>query len=123
VTSLHIADFGISRVMLTGEGINVMASTVSGTPSFMAPEILSNQKYDAFKADIWSFGMMMYEMICWKEPPVPGRKPEFPVDVKHFMKQDLQFRAIEEIFDQCTQREPEKRPTASDVLYFCESLM
>ena len=50
MSSLHIADFGISRVMEEG-AMNVLASTMLGTPSFMAPEILHKQKYDAFKAD------------------------------------------------------------------------
>ena len=51
VRTLHIADFGISRIMSTEGGVNVLASTVLGTPSFMAPEVLKNQRYDAFKAD------------------------------------------------------------------------
>ena len=52
VRSLHIADFGISKIVSSEEGgINVLASTVLGTPSFMAPEIFKNQPYDAFKAD------------------------------------------------------------------------
>ena len=37
VKSLHIADFGISRVMNEEGGVPMMASTMLGTPSFMAP--------------------------------------------------------------------------------------
>lgn len=38
-----------------------------GTPLYMAPQILNNLPYTA-KSDIWSIGMMFYEMIFGKTP-------------------------------------------------------
>mmetsp|Transcript_13565 Transcript_13565/g.18765 ORF Transcript_13565/g.18765 Transcript_13565/m.18765 type:complete len:90 (+) Transcript_13565:2-271(+) len=88
----------------------------------MAPEVLKNQPYDAFKADVWSFGMLMFEMITWKEPDTPGQKPVFPQEVTEFMNQDHHFLSVLEIFGRCTQLDPNERPTASELLALCESL-
>uniref|UniRef100_A0A914DKK5 Protein kinase domain-containing protein n=1 Tax=Acrobeloides nanus TaxID=290746 RepID=A0A914DKK5_9BILA len=55
---VKIADFGLSRVL--GEGS--LASNFCGTPYYMAPEVVLNQKYNS-KADIWSLGMIIYECL------------------------------------------------------------
>ncbi|KAG2482829.1 hypothetical protein HYH03_018266 [Edaphochlamys debaryana] len=38
-----------------------------GTPHFMSPELLSNQKY-SYETDIWSLGVVMYELTTLKPP-------------------------------------------------------
>ena len=66
---LKIADFGFARyVHPTG-----MAETLCGSPLYMAPEILSYQKYDA-KADLWSVGTILYELLVGR-PPFTGANP------------------------------------------------
>ncbi len=64
-----VADFGLAR--LTGPNIeqigHTVTGTVMGTPEYMSPE----QKHGAtvdHRADIFSMGVMLYEMLC-KEPP------------------------------------------------------
>ena len=42
-------DFGISRIL---EGSTDIATTFTGTPYFMAPEILKHEGYNS-KSDIW----------------------------------------------------------------------
>ena len=49
-----IDDFGLSKQI--GEGV---ASTFCGTPLYMAPEILLEQKYNN-KSDLWSIGVLIY---------------------------------------------------------------
>ena len=49
--TLKIADFGFARHLAEES----LADTLCGSPLYMAPEILSYQKYDA-KADLWSAG-------------------------------------------------------------------
>jgi serine/threonine protein kinase len=38
-----------------------------GTPAYMAPQILNEEKY-TYKCDIWSLGVMAYEMIVGRLP-------------------------------------------------------
>ena len=40
---------------------------MAGTPYYMAPECINNQPYD-FKADVWSLGCVLYEMMAFKSP-------------------------------------------------------
>lgn len=44
-----------------------MASTLCGSPLYMAPEVLRGDQYDA-KADLWSLGAILYELIFNKPP-------------------------------------------------------
>jgi serine/threonine-protein kinase ULK/ATG1 len=66
---LKIADFGFARVLDSTD----MAATVCGSPLYMAPEILRHEKYDG-RADIWSLGTIVYELICGC-PPYTGSNP------------------------------------------------
>ncbi|KAI0301420.1 other/ULK/ULK protein kinase [Russula brevipes] len=63
VPLLKVADFGFARSLPNA----MMAETLCGSPLYMAPEILSSQKYDA-KADLWSVGAVLYEMSVGKPP-------------------------------------------------------
>ena len=60
---LKIADFGFARSLPSTS----LAETLCGSPLYMAPEILRYEKYDA-KADLWSVGTVLYEMITSKPP-------------------------------------------------------
>jgi len=60
---LKIADFGFARELQ----VSSLAETLCGSPLYMAPEILRYEKYDA-KADLWSLGTVLYEMIAGRPP-------------------------------------------------------
>ncbi len=49
------------------ENRNQMTKTVLGSPIYMAPEILRGEDY-TMKADIWSLGVLYYEMLYGKCP-------------------------------------------------------
>ncbi|CAK8986502.1 unnamed protein product [Durusdinium trenchii] len=59
-----IGDFGISKVI---EGTTAAAGTVVGTPSYFAPEICEDKPYNS-KIDIWSMGVVLYEMLALAQP-------------------------------------------------------
>ena len=44
-----------------------LASTQVGTPYYMPPEICNNSRYNS-KCDIWSLGVMLYELMALKLP-------------------------------------------------------
>lgn len=61
--TLKLADFGFARSLPSTS----LAETLCGSPLYMAPEILRYEKYDA-KADLWSVGTVLYEMMVGKPP-------------------------------------------------------
>ncbi|KAJ1561818.1 Serine/threonine-protein kinase, partial [Nowakowskiella sp. JEL0078] len=60
---LKLADFGFARTLQQSS----MAATLCGSPLYMGPEILRGDRYDG-KADLWSVGAILYEMITGGPP-------------------------------------------------------
>lgn len=61
---IKLGDFGIARVLSETKS---KAKTVVGTPYYLSPEIIQSKPY-SFKSDIWSLGVLLYEM-CALQPP------------------------------------------------------
>lgn len=59
-----ICDFGVSALLVTTSS---KRNTLVGTPHWMAPEVAHASAYDS-KADIWSLGIMIYEMVTGNVP-------------------------------------------------------
>jgi len=62
---IHITDFGIAKIF-SGADITMTGSAV-GTPEYMSPEQAQGKKLDA-QTDIYSLGILMYEMLTRKPP-------------------------------------------------------
>lgn len=60
---VKIADLGVSTVLQTHE----LAKTQIGTPLYIAPEVWKRKPYDT-KCDIWSLGVLLYEMMFFDFP-------------------------------------------------------
>ncbi len=63
-----ITDFGIA--MIPASSIKTMTGMVMGSPQYMSPEQVSGKKLD-HRADIFSLGVVLYEMLTGK-PPFTG---------------------------------------------------
>mmetsp|Transcript_113065 Transcript_113065/g.314687 ORF Transcript_113065/g.314687 Transcript_113065/m.314687 type:complete len:508 (+) Transcript_113065:75-1598(+) len=61
---IKLGDFGIARVLETMQGY---AKTMVGTPYYLSPEIIQERPY-AYKSDVWSCGIVLYEMATLKHP-------------------------------------------------------
>lgn len=63
-----LADFGLARPVQADSAAQITATgAVMGTLAYMAPEQFSGQPTDA-RADIYSFGVMLYEMLTGRLP-------------------------------------------------------
>ncbi len=68
---VKIADFGISRLKDSDERELTKAGMSFGTPSYMSPEQFQDTKTVDHRADIYSMGVLLYEMVTGKRP-FPG---------------------------------------------------
>jgi serine/threonine protein kinase len=68
---IMLTDFGIARLMDSSG--SAQTSTLIGTPTYMSPEAAQGQPLDG-RADLYSLGVMLYEMITGKVPYV-GNTP------------------------------------------------
>jgi serine/threonine-protein kinase len=71
---VKVLDFGISKA-LTGSSVEELSLTKTaaliGSPLYMAPEQMRSAKDVDTRADIWSLGAMLYEMLTG-QPPYTG---------------------------------------------------
>jgi serine/threonine-protein kinase Chk2 len=64
--NVKIADFGLAKII----GEESFTTTLCGTPSYVAPEILeqSNRRRYTRAVDIWSLGVVLYICLCGFPP-------------------------------------------------------
>ena len=62
-----IADFDLSRIKQATLFKNDPSSSLVGTPSWMAPELIQGNKYDE-KVDVYSFAVVLFEILSGEVP-------------------------------------------------------
>jgi len=61
--TIKLTDFGFARYF----DKTTMVETLCGSPLYMSPEIIKYKKY-SHKADLWSIGVIIYEMLTGRPP-------------------------------------------------------
>ncbi|XP_010536931.1 PREDICTED: CBL-interacting serine/threonine-protein kinase 21 isoform X2 [Tarenaya hassleriana] len=62
--NLKVSDFGLSAVPTSGD----MLSTACGSPCYLAPELLLNKSYSGAAVDVWSCGVILFELLAGYPP-------------------------------------------------------
>ena len=62
-----LTDFGISRRAKQSDGYSVNPDAILASPSYASPELVQGNAFD-MRTDIYSLGIMMYEMLVGKKP-------------------------------------------------------
>eukprot|EP00931_Biecheleriopsis_adriatica_P075073 TRINITY_DN49020_c0_g1_i1.p1 TRINITY_DN49020_c0_g1~~TRINITY_DN49020_c0_g1_i1.p1 ORF type:complete len:803 (-),score=183.69 TRINITY_DN49020_c0_g1_i1:106-2514(-) len=62
---LKLGDFGVAKVLAGTTVCDQM--TCVGSPTYMAPEIVSGEAYGA-PCDVWSLGVILYELATFRRP-------------------------------------------------------
>ena len=65
---LKVLDFGISKLENEAEARVTATQAVVGTPLYMSPEQVRSAKHVDSRTDIWSLGIILYELIAGRTP-------------------------------------------------------
>ena len=64
-----LSDLGVAKLLRGGgEGTETMQGVIIGTPAYMAPEQIIDSSHIDARADIYSLGVALYEMLTGKRP-------------------------------------------------------
>jgi len=112
---VKLGDFGIAKCLnYTLE----KAKTVVGTPYYLSPEIVENRPY-SFKSDIWSLGVLLYEMTCLKMPFDASSLPMLYVKIIRGAYNHVPTtysRDLRSLIGMMLCVDSEKRPSINDIL-------
>jgi serine/threonine protein kinase len=64
---IYLADFGLARIAQAGES-TLTSDMIMGTPQYISPEQAMGEKNLDNRTDIYSFGVMLYEMVVGQVP-------------------------------------------------------
>src|ERR1039458_2851591 len=99
---VKIADFGIAKMLGVEAGHQALtgAKDVMGTPHYMAPEQIEKPQTVDHRADIYSLGVVFYEMLTGELPLGKFQPPSQKVQV------DVR---LDEVVMRSLEKEPERR--------------
>lgn len=109
---VKIVDFGLAK--LTGQTDITKNGTLLGTSAYMSPEQLRGELLDT-RTDIWSFGVVLYELLCGKQPFRSDYEQaiiylilnENPTPLQE-LRPDIPDELVK-IVDRCLQKKPKDR--------------
>ncbi|KAL2233532.1 serine/threonine-protein kinase STY46 [Sesamum indicum] len=123
---LKVGDFGLSKLIRVQHSHDVYKLTgETGSYRYMAPEVFKHRKYDK-KVDVFSFAMILYEMLEG-EPPLSHYEP---YEAARYVAEGHRpmFRAkgfipeLRELTEQCWSADMNQRPPFLEILKRLEKI-
>ncbi|CAH8357021.1 unnamed protein product [Eruca vesicaria subsp. sativa] len=140
--SAKLSDFGLAR-QGPPEGLGHVSTSVVGTVGYAAPEYVQTGKLTA-KSDVWSFGVVLYELITgrraldrnrprgeqklleWVKPYVSDSKKFHVIIDPRLQGQYYCIKSVQRVAalaNKCLLKQPKSRPRMSEVVSLLGSII
>jgi serine/threonine protein kinase len=120
---VKVADFGVSKMNVTGVIPSKLTNVNIGTTIYRAPEMGSNDSplHEPDKADVYSFGIMCSQILSGEEPFKGVEKMKIQDEVKKGLRPKLptNFNGLVSLIDECWKLDACNRPSFQAI---CERL-
>ena len=129
LVQVKLLDFGLSRTLM-GPSVTQTGQFV-GTPWYMSPEQVFTPKSCTHQTDLWSMGVMLYEMLTNTVPFIGDSLPmvctsiqEDPIDLSFVVNREPTLEPLIDTIYSCLERDIEKRiKSAAELKYRLESTL
>lgn len=105
-----LTDFGIARIL--DATTQTATGTILGTPAYMSPEQVNGTKVD-HRTDIYSLGIILYEMLAGVPPFVSNSDTPVSILMKHLDEEppdlDQVSPSVQTIVDKALEKDRQKR--------------
>jgi hypothetical protein len=98
--NVRVTDFGMTRLLQT-EADRPIPQVITGSIGYLSPEQMKERSVQTVSSDIYSLGILFYEMLTGN---LPGRRSPLPSEVNKDVPKD-----IDDLFDKMTRDAPEER--------------
>ncbi|KAG4403676.1 hypothetical protein GLYMA_01G161600v4 [Glycine max] len=118
---VKVADFGVARVQ-TQSGV---MTAETGTYRWMAPEVIEHKPYDQ-KADVFSFGIALWELLTGELPyscltPLQAAVGVVQKGLRPTIPKNTHPR-LSELLQRCWQQDPTQRPNFSEIIEILQQI-
>lgn len=116
---VKVVDFGVSKVLAGGDATSSITGLAIGSPAYMSPEQARGERNLDHRSDLWSLGVVLYEMLCGVRPflgdtpydtvaeILKGRIPRVSEAVP------MAAPEVVDLVDRCLQRARDARPASA----------
>ena len=121
---IKLGGFSIARVLKDDE---TSVNTQIGTQAYLAPEIINGENYD-YRIDIWDLGIILYEMINFKNPFEANKKYAMLMNnivngkINEIENKTVSNELIELIYT-ILKVNPLERPEIKDIVGKCKEIL
>ncbi len=110
---IKVLDFGLAKLTDGTTKVHTETGTLMGTVKYMSPEQLRDLKVDE-RTDIWSLGVVLYEMVTGSAPFKTRTSAETAADVLNLQRTRLEFpegvpKQLQEIITKALEKDPDHR--------------
>lgn len=103
---IKLCDFGLASLTFNG-----MIQGNCGSYEYSAPEAIKSPEFDGFKADMWSFGVVVYAILS-RRLPYPNVTADY--DFSDQVDYSLIPKDFQPFIQQLLSIDPSKRPSATE---------